>query len=152
MPPTRHMTGDVFRGYLLDGFFNLVGAMTGQGILLVGMMTEAVVTPFLSDRDLALQNVRYVLNAAGGLTEDFHPPRDGFIQTRAREVLGEAIDLLTAITEEPGRAPLLEAIADGTFGLMKRPANAGKGLDGVVQRADGYDNPAITLLETGETR
>ncbi len=60
MPPTRHMTGDVFRGYLLDGFFNLVGALTGQGILLVGMMTEAVVTPWLSDRDLALQNVRYV--------------------------------------------------------------------------------------------
>jgi beta-lysine 5,6-aminomutase alpha subunit len=152
MPPTKHMTGDVFRGYLLDGFFNLVGAMTGQGILLVGMMTEAVVTPFLSDRDLALQNVRYVLNAAGGLTEDFHPPRDGFIQTRARHVLGEAIELLTRITEEPGKAPLLEAIGDGTFGLMKRPANAGKGLDGVVVRADGYDNPATTLLETGETR
>jgi beta-lysine 5,6-aminomutase alpha subunit len=116
------------------------------------MMTESVVTPFLSDRDLALQNVRYVLNAAGGLTEDFHPPRDGFIQTRARGVLGEAIDLLTTITEEPGKAPLLEAIADGTFGLMKRPADAGKGLDGVVVRADGYDNPATTLLETGETR
>ena len=81
MPPTKHMTGDVFRGYLLDGFFNLVGAMTGQGILLVGMMTEAVVTPFLSDRDLALQNVRYVLDAAGRLHEDFHPQPGGFIQT-----------------------------------------------------------------------
>ena len=69
MPPTKHMTGDVFRGYLLDGFFNLAGALTGQGILLVGMMTEAVVTPWLSDRDLALQNVRYVLNAAGGWAE-----------------------------------------------------------------------------------
>src|SRR5438045_3115780 len=34
MPPTRHMTGDVFRGNLLDGFFNLVGTLTGQGILL----------------------------------------------------------------------------------------------------------------------
>ena len=73
MPPTRHMTGDVFRGYLLDGFFNLVGALTDQGILLVGMMTEAVVTPWLSDRDLALQNVRYVMDAAGKLHEDFHP-------------------------------------------------------------------------------
>ena len=60
----------------------------------LGMMTEAVVTPFLSDRDLALQNVRYVQRAAGGLTEDFHPPRDGFIQTRARQVLSEAVDLL----------------------------------------------------------
>ena len=73
MPPTKHMTGDVFRGYLLDGFFNLAGALTGQGILLVGMMTEAVVTPWLSDRDLALRNVRYVLNAAGNLAEDFAP-------------------------------------------------------------------------------
>ncbi|GAA4729901.1 D-lysine 5,6-aminomutase subunit alpha [Pedococcus ginsenosidimutans] len=155
MPPTKHMTGDVFRGYLLDGFFNLVGAMTGQGILLVGMMTEAVVTPFLSDRDLALQNVRYVLNAAGGLTEDFHPPRDGFIQTRARQVLGEAVDLLDTIVHDSdtaGDPPLLAAIADGTFGLMKRPADRGKGLDGVVERAPGYDNPATTMLEEGSDR
>ncbi|MDC5695633.1 lysine 5,6-aminomutase subunit alpha [Intrasporangium calvum] len=150
MPPTKHMTGDVFRGYLLDGFFNLVGAMTGQGILLVGMMTEAVVTPFLSDRDLALQNVRYVMNAASGLTEDFHPPRDGFIQTRARQVLGEAVDLLERIVHDSdpaGDPPLLAAIADGTFGLMKRPATAGKGLDGVVERAPGYHNPAIAELD-----
>ncbi|KRF44947.1 lysine 2,3-aminomutase [Terrabacter sp. Soil811] len=150
MPPTKHMTGDVFRGYLLDGFFNLVGAMTGQGILLVGMMTEAVVTPFLSDRDLALQNVRYVMNAASGLTEDFHPPRDGYIQTRARQVLSEAVDLLDRIvsdTDAAGDAPLLAAIADGTFGLMKRPATGGKGLDGVSERADDYDNPATTALD-----
>ncbi|GAA1901110.1 lysine 5,6-aminomutase subunit alpha [Lapillicoccus jejuensis] len=163
MPPTKHMTGDVFRGYLLDGFFNLVGAMTGQGILLVGMMTEAVVTPFLSDRDLALQNVRYVMNAAGGLVEDFHPPRDGFIQTRAREVLGEAVTLLEGIVADQGdrgdHPPLLRAIADGTFGLMKRPPEAGKGLDGVVEKArrrtpegPGYDNPATTMLEEGSTR
>ena len=148
MPPTKHMTGDVFRGYLLDGFFNLAGALTGQGILLVGMMTEAVVTPFLSDRDLALQNVRYVLDAAGGLREDFHPPRDGFIQNRARHVLGEAVDLLERIDADG----LLNAIADGTFGLMKRPADHGKGLDGVVAKAPDYDNPAVTLLESGATR
>lgn len=148
MPPTKHMTGDVFRGYLLDGFFNLAGAMTGQGILLVGMMTEAVVTPWLSDRDLALQNVRYVLNAASGLTEDFRPPPDGFIQTRARQVLSEAVDLLERVVDDT----LLEAIADGTFGLMKRPADAGKGLDGVVKRAGGYLNPAVDLLEEGATR
>lgn len=148
MPPTKHMTGDIFRGYLLDGFFNLAGAMTGQGILLVGMMTEAVVTPWLSDRDLALQNVRYVLNAAGGLTEDFSPPADGFIATRARQVLAESIDLLERICDEG----MLDAIADGTFGLMKRPADAGKGLDGVAQRAPGYVNPAIDLLEEGATR
>jgi beta-lysine 5,6-aminomutase alpha subunit len=147
MPPTRHMTGDVFRGYLLDGFFNLVGALTGQGILLVGMMTEAVVTPWLSDRDLALQNVRYVMNAAGNLREDFRPEPDGFIATRARQVLAETIDLLEKIADEPGSAPLLEAIADGTFGLMKRPADKGKGLEGVAKKASDYWNPASELLE-----
>jgi beta-lysine 5,6-aminomutase alpha subunit len=152
MPPTKHMTGDVFRGHLLDGFFNLAGVMTGQSILLVGMMTEAVVTPWLSDRDLALQNVRYVLSAAGGLTEDFRPPPGGFIQARARQVLGEAVELLDRITQERaprGSAPLLEAIADGTFGQMKRPRDKGKGLEGVVRKAEGYDNPATTLLEQG---
>lgn len=158
MPPTKHMTGDVFRGFLLDGFFNLAGAMTGQGILLVGMMTEAVVTPWLSDRDLALQNVRYVLDAAGGLTEDFHPPRGGFIQTRAHSVLDEAIDLLDHIVDDTsgkGTAypqPLLAAIADGTFGAMKRPPTKGRGLEGVVRKAADYDNPAIDMLEEGSTR
>ena len=148
MPPTKHMTGDVFRGNLLDGFFNLAGALTGQGILLVGMMTEAVVTPWLSDRDLALQNVRYVLDACSGLVEDFHPPADGFIATRARTVLTEAVDLLERIVDDG----LLNAIADGTFGLMRRPADSGKGLDGVARRADRYVNPAVDLLESGGSR
>ena len=150
MPPTKHMTGDVFRGYLLDGFFNLVGALTGQGILLVGMMTEAVVTPFLSDRDLALQNVRYVMDAAGRLHEDFHPAPNGFINRRANQVLGEAVDLLERILEEPGDTALLSAIADGTFGLMKRPADAGKGYDGVLAHAPEYFNPATDLLESAQ--
>jgi beta-lysine 5,6-aminomutase alpha subunit len=142
MPPTRHMTGDIFRGYLLDGFFTLAGALTGQGILLVGMMTEAVVTPWLSDRDAALRNVRYVLEAAGGLAEDFRPAPDGFIAGRARQVLTEAVELLGRIADEG----LLEAIADGTFGLMRRPADRGRGLDGVVEQAEDYYNPVTELL------
>jgi beta-lysine 5,6-aminomutase alpha subunit len=145
MPPTKHMTGNVFAGYLLDGFFNLVGAMTGQGILLVGMMTEGIVTPFLSDRDLALENVRYVLGAAGNLAEDFRPAPDGFVATRGRQVLSEAVELLGRIADDG----LLPAIADGTFGITKRPADGGKGLDGVVKHADGYLNPAVDLLEEG---
>jgi beta-lysine 5,6-aminomutase alpha subunit len=143
MPPTKHMTGDVFHGHLLDGFFNLAGVLTGQSILLVGMMTEAVVTPFLSDRDLALANVRYVLNAAGSLAEDFRPAPDGLIVKRAHQVLGEAVDLLERIVEDG----LLDAIADGTFGLMKRPPDGGRGADGVIEKADGYRNPAQDMLE-----
>jgi beta-lysine 5,6-aminomutase alpha subunit len=154
MPPTKHMTGDVFRGNLLDGFFNLVGTMTGQGILLVGMMTEAVVTPWLSDRDIALQNVRYVLNAAGGLHEDLVPAPGGFIQRRADQVLREGVELLERIVGSAAGAdphapggPLLNAIADGTFGIMKRPADRGKGLDGVAAHAADYYNPATDILE-----
>jgi beta-lysine 5,6-aminomutase alpha subunit len=144
MPPTKHMTGDVFRGNLLDGFFNLVGTLTGQGILLVGMMTEAVVTPWLSDRDIALQNVRYVLNGAGNLHEDFVPAPGGFIQQRAHQVLDEAVDLLEKIVDDT----LLEAIADGTFGIMKRPADRGKGLDGVARHEEDYYNPVTEALES----
>ena len=147
MPPTRHMTGDVFRGYMLDAFFNLVGTLTGQGILLVGMMTEAVVTPWLSDRGLALQNVRYVLNAAGNLHEDFQPAPDGFINQRARQVLAESIDLLERILAHESKTGLLDAIADGTFGLMKRPADGGRGLDGVARKSPAYYNPASEILE-----
>jgi beta-lysine 5,6-aminomutase alpha subunit len=117
--------------------------MTGQGILLVGMMTEAVVTPWLSDRDIALQNVRYVLNACGGLYEDFAPAPGGFIQRRAHQVLNEAVELLERIVDDT----LLEAIADGTFGIMKRPADRGKGLEGVARHEPDYYNPATEILE-----
>jgi beta-lysine 5,6-aminomutase alpha subunit len=143
MPPTKHMTGDVFRGNLLDGFFNLAGVLTGQGILLVGMMTEAVVTPWLSDRDIALQNVRYVLSAAGGLADDFVPAPGGFIQQRASTVLAEAVALLERIVD----GGLLAAIGAGTFGIMRRPADGGRGLDGVARHEDGYYNPATEVLE-----
>ncbi|GAA4055803.1 lysine 5,6-aminomutase subunit alpha TIM-barrel domain-containing protein [Actinomadura miaoliensis] len=34
-------------------------------------------TPWLSDRDLALENVRYVRDACGDLAEDFVPSPDG---------------------------------------------------------------------------
>jgi beta-lysine 5,6-aminomutase alpha subunit len=145
MPPTKHMTGNVFAGYLLDAFFNLCGMMTDQSILLVGMMTEGIHTPFLSDRDLALENVRYVRQAAGRLGESFRPEPGGFVARRAAEVLNEAVALLRKI----GNEGLLTAIADGTFGITRRPADGGRGLDGVIERADGYLNPAIDTLEAG---
>jgi beta-lysine 5,6-aminomutase alpha subunit len=145
MPPTKHMTGDIFRGNLLDGFFNLAGVMTGQSILLVGMMTEAIATPWLSDRDIALQNVKYVLNAAGNLHEDFVPVPGGFIQRRAHQVLAEAVALLERIVD----VGLLTAIGEGTFGVMRRPADGGRGLEGVAAKESDYYNPASELLEAG---
>jgi beta-lysine 5,6-aminomutase alpha subunit len=148
MPPTKHMTGNVFAGYLLDAFFNLAGLMTGQSILLIGMMTEGIHTPFLSDRDLALENVRYVRRAAGQLGASFAPQPDGFVAQRARQVLGESVDLLRKI----GSQGLLTAIAEGTFGVTRRPPGGGRGLDGVVERAGGYYNPAAEILDGAEVR
>ena len=143
MPPTKHMTGNVFFGYLLDAFFNLAGVLTQQEIILVGMMTEGIVTPFLSDRDLAIENIAYVRNACAGLSEDFVPAPGGFIAQRAQQVLGEAVELLERIADEG----LFAVIADGTFGVTRRPVDGGRGLDGVIIRADGYYNPALELLE-----
>ena len=143
MPPTRHMTGDIFRGHLLDGFFTLAGALTGQSILLVGMMTEGVATPWLSDRDVALRGVRYVLGAAGNLGEDFRPAPGGLIVRRAHQVLDEAVALLERIVDED----LLTAIGTGTFGLMKRPVDGGRGAEGVIEKAAGYCNPAADVLD-----
>jgi beta-lysine 5,6-aminomutase alpha subunit len=148
MPPTKHMTGNVFAGYLLDAFFNLCGVMTDQSILLIGMMTEGIHTPFLSDRDLALENVRYVRNAAGRLGESFVPAPGGFIEQRGKQVLGESVGLLRRICDDG----LLNAIADGTFGITRRPPDGGRGLEGVIERAAGYFNPAAEILENGGAR
>ena len=66
------------------------------------------------------------MDAAGSLAEDFVPRPDGFIAQRARHVLHESIRLLEAIIDRPvATAALLDAIGDGTFGLMKRPADKG---------------------------
>ena len=98
------------------------------------------------------------MDAAGGLTRTSTRRVTGSSQTRARQVLAEAVDLLDEIVADTATAgtdypqPLLAAIADGTFGAMKRPPGKGKGLDGVVRKAEGYDNPATTLLEEGSTR
>ncbi len=58
----KHMTGDVFRGNLLDGFLQ-PGRDDDRPGHLAGRHDDprAVVTPWLSDRDIALQNVHYVL-------------------------------------------------------------------------------------------
>ena len=77
------------------------------------------------------------------LAEDFRPPPDGFVATRARQVLAESIELLERICDQS----LLTAIAEGTFGVTRRPADGGKGADGVIAHGGNYVNPATELLE-----
>ena len=39
MPPTKFMTGNIFRGHIQDALFNMIGIWTSQGIQLLGMPT-----------------------------------------------------------------------------------------------------------------
>lgn len=143
MPPTKHMTGDIFTGYLLDGMFNLVGATTGQDIMLLGMLTEGVHTPFLSDRDLALTNARYVFRGATGLGTEISFAPGGKLEERARTVLDETRRML----EKVAGMGLFAAIEAGMFADTSRTEKSGKGLDGVVEKDGGYVNPIVDALE-----
>jgi beta-lysine 5,6-aminomutase alpha subunit len=143
MPPTKHMTGNVFQGFLYDGMFNLVGALTGQDIILLGMMTEGIHTPFLSDRDLALENAGYVFRGASGLAGDVRFEAGGLVERRAAQVLEECKQMLRKVAD----IGMFAAVEAGMFAETVRTRDGGKGLDGVVERAPGYVNPIADALE-----
>jgi beta-lysine 5,6-aminomutase alpha subunit len=65
-------------------------------------------------------------------------------------VLTEAVELLGRIADHPDG--LIQAVADGTFGITKRPVDRGKGLDGVVELGPDAYNPALDLLQREVTR
>jgi beta-lysine 5,6-aminomutase alpha subunit len=142
MPPTKHMTGNIFKGHVQDTLFNMVGVMTNQGIQLLGMMTEAIHTPLIHDRHIAIEGAKYVFNNMRNFSEEIEYKRDGKIVQRAHQVLNDA----TAMLEDVREIGMLEAISRGMFADVKRTMTGGKGLAGVVMRADGYFNPFETLL------
>jgi beta-lysine 5,6-aminomutase alpha subunit len=144
MPPTKHMTGNVFQGFLYDGMFNLIAALTGQDIILLGMMTEGIHTPFLSDRDLALENARYVFGGAMGLAGDIRFERGGAVARRAAQVLEECRQMLRRVAE----IGMFDAIEAGMFADTVRTREGGKGLAGVVRKSDGYVNPVAEELSS----
>lgn len=137
MPPTKHMDGDIFRGHILDSFFNFVGVLTHQGIQLLGMPTEAIHTPLLQDRFLAIRNAQYVFNAARDLGEQFDWREDSMVAQWARQILREAVELL----QEMDKYGLFKGLEAGLFADIKRSPEGGRGLEGVVQRNEGYFNP-----------
>jgi len=145
MPPTKFMTGDIFMGQVQNALFNAVSIMTNQKIHLLGMLTEAIHTPFMSDRSLALDNAQYVFNTMADLSSEIEFKKDGIIQNRANEVLDKSVSLLTEID----KTGIFTALEKGIFAGVKRGQNAGKGLDGVYVKATGYINPFIDLMKGG---
>lgn len=145
MPPTKFMTGNIFKGHVQDALFNMVTVMTGQKLHLLGMMTEAIHTPLMSDRALAIENARYVFNNMKDLGDEIVYKEDGIITNRAAEVLGKATDLLETIEGEG----IFATLEKGIFAGIKRPSDGGKGLSGVFKKETDYFNPFIKLMHGG---
>ena len=146
MPPTKFMTGNIFRGHIQDALFNMVGIWTNQGIQLLGMPTEAIHTPFMSDRFLSIENAKYIFNNMKSIGDEVEFKEGGIIRTRAKEVLDKAIELLEKLNKEG----LFTALEKGIFADVKRPRNGGKGLDGVTPKGQNYMNPFIKIMLGGK--
>ena len=142
MPPTKFMTGNIFRGHLQDALFNLVTVWTHQSILLTGMLTEAIHTPFMQDRYLSIENAKYIFNNCRHIGDEIEFKEGGIIQSRAHEVLKKADDLLAEVEKEG----LFSTIEKGLFGGVKRPFDGGHGLEGVCTKGENYFNPFIPLF------
>ncbi|MDX9781685.1 MAG: lysine 5,6-aminomutase subunit alpha [Bacteroidales bacterium] len=146
MPPTKFMTGNIFRGHIQDALFNMIGVWTGQGIQLLGMPTEAIHTPLMSDRYLSIENARYIFNNMRKIGDEMEFKEGGIARKRAAEVLDSSIELLEKIDSEG----LFSALEKGIFGNVKRPRNGGKGLAGVVEKGVNYMNPFVTIMMGGK--
>jgi len=146
MPPTKFMTGDIFMGTVQNALFNAATVMTGQKIHLLGMLTEAIHTPFMSDRAQALDSAGYIAHTMADMANEIEFKQDGIIQQRAAEVLDKACGLLATIEQNK----LFATLEQGIFAGIKRGRDAGKGLDGVVLKAEGYFNPFIDMMLAGD--
>jgi beta-lysine 5,6-aminomutase alpha subunit len=142
MPPTRHKTGNIFKEHVMDAMFAMVSRMTDQSIHLIGVLTEAIHTPYMHDRHLALELVRYIFNNARHLSEELEFVRGGRLERRAVQVLEQAVAQLQAI-EARG---LFRAIEERAFAGVSRHPQGGRGLEGVVPREPGYVNDVETVL------
>lgn len=143
MPPTKFMTGNIFRGHIQDALFNMIGIWTNQGIQLLGMPTEAIHTPFMSDRYLSIENAKYIFNNMRSIGDEMQFREGGICRERAKLVLDNTIALLEQINQEG----LFTALEKGIFGDVKRPKNGGKGLEGVTMKGDNYYNPFVEIMK-----
>jgi len=143
MPPTKHITGNIFRAYEQNALFNIATTMTDQSIHLLGMMTEAIHTPFLSDRYLAIQNAKMIKKSMKSFSDEVSYRPDGLICNRAKDVLRQAHELL----EEIAQMSLFKALEQGVFADIKRSFTGGKGLTGVLEKHPDYQNPVLDYIE-----
>lgn len=142
MPPTKFMTGNIFRGHIQDALFMEVSVLTGQTIHLLGMLTEALHTPHIQDRFLSIQAASYVRRNARSLSDEVIFKKSGIIRKRASEVLDSGVRLLAKIKKRG----LFNALSEGIFANIRRPQDGGKGKNGVFIKLPQYYNPFDELL------
>ena len=143
MPPTKFASGNIFKTYNQNTMFNFVSKATGQSIHLLGMLTEAIHTPHMQDRFLAVDNAKYVMNNMADFYDDIEFKKDGIIIRRANEVLDRTIDFL----KEVKKIGLFDSIEEGKFADVKRAKEGGKGFNGVVKKSEEYWNPVEDFLK-----
>ncbi|MDY0317366.1 MAG: lysine 5,6-aminomutase subunit alpha [Candidatus Izemoplasmatales bacterium] len=143
MPPTKHINGNIFRAYQQNAMFNMVTTITSQSIHLLGMMTEAIHTPFMSDRYLAIKNAKMIQQSMKSLGEEIEYKSNGIIQNRAHEVLNSAEKLLKQIAQDG----LFISLENGVFAQTKRTRIGGKGLTGVFEKSKDYYNVVLEKME-----
>lgn len=143
MPPTKHVNGNIFRAYQQNAMFNMITTGTHQSIHLLGMMTEAIHTPFMSDRYLAIRNAKMIQNTMKSFSDEIQFKENGLMQTRAQGVLDEALSLLKEIS----KIGMFETLARGTFAETKRTMSGGKGLSGVFEKNNRYSNVIARRME-----
>ena len=60
------------------------------------------------------------------------------------------LDKATALLQQMEKEGLFSALEKGIFADIKRPKNGGKGLQGVAEKRDNYENPFIDIMKKGE--
>ena len=120
MPPTKFKTGNIFRGHAQDTLFNAITVLTNQRIHLLGMLTEAIHTPFMQDRFLSIENAKYVFNTMHDLGDELTFKSGGIIQQRAQLILQNATKMLKEL-ESKG---LFTALSEGLFAGIKPSINS----------------------------
>ena len=147
MPPTKFMTGNIFRGHIQDALFNMVGIWTSQGIQLLGMPTEAIHTPFMSDRYLSIENARYIFNNMKNIGDEVEFKEGGLIRKRAKEVLDKA----TALLERLEKRALLGA-REGNLRRHQTPHERRQGSGGREQQGPQLLQPLRGDYEKRQSR
>ncbi|MCR4428753.1 MAG: lysine 5,6-aminomutase subunit alpha [Caldiserica bacterium] len=142
MPPTRFKSGNIFFAHVLDTIFNLVGFWTDQRIILLGMPTEALHTPYVQDRFISLESALHLRNASKSFSLELNFRKNGVASQRANQVLNDALEILNRIREWG----IWNSLSKGVFSRIRREKRGGRGFDGVFRKGKFYLNP---FLEPG---